>query len=191
MGMKLATGLCNLHLEWIRFFSSWRDRSLMIGRSRKGYWRSRGRVPVVRGLVTGSCMSKRKAKQWTQWNQWHCEKDSLNQKVRQCYWDIHEIENDDVACSSTLKDTWNRQVGSHVWSWYSWSQGLRKLHKESKKPNPQREGRTKKTKMKQKAQGLFNPSHGSMLRLGRDFMAAHAHDIRLKVRRKMSDVIWK
>ena len=36
MSMKLAAFFFNLNLEWIRFFSSWRDRSLMIGGGREG-----------------------------------------------------------------------------------------------------------------------------------------------------------
>jgi hypothetical protein len=37
MSMELATFFFNLPLEWISFFSTRRDRSLTIGRSRKGY----------------------------------------------------------------------------------------------------------------------------------------------------------
>ena len=48
-----------------------------------------------------------------------------------------------------------------------------------------------KPKIKQIAQGLFISVSWKHVAVGKGFMAAHAHDIRLKVRRKMSDVIGK
>ena len=42
-----------------------------------------------------------------------------------------------------------------------------KITQREQETKPTEGRKDKKTKMKQKAQGLFNPSHGSMLRLGR------------------------
>jgi hypothetical protein len=52
-------------------------------------------------------------------------------------------------------------------------------------------GREDKKKDEAIAQGLFQSVSWKHVAVGKGFMAAHAHDIRLEVRRKMSDVIWK
>ena len=59
-----------------------------------GHCWSRGRVSVMRRLATGSCITVGSVRSVTlRW-------DGLNRLVRQCCWDIHEIVNDDAACSS-------------------------------------------------------------------------------------------
>ena len=72
----------------------------------------------------------------TLWDQCHCEKEYLGSKGQQCDWVVHDCEisrSNDVACSWEMKCTWSRQAGNHVWSWYGWSQKLRRSQDETNK----------------------------------------------------------
>jgi len=65
-----------------------------------------------------------------------------------------------------------------------------KVHKGQETENTREEGK-QKPKKKQLHKDLFMSVSWKHVAVGKGFMAAHAHDIRLKVRRKMSDVIGK
>ena len=68
-----------------------------------------------------------------------------------------------------------------------------RAEKETKrKPKAQgKSGNKSKSKRQRMQMDLFISVSWKHVALGKGFMAAHAHDIRLKVRRKMSDVIGK
>ena len=73
---------------------------------------------------------------------------------------------------------------------HSWSQGLKKVHKGQETENTRVRGN--KSQRRSKCTRTFSMSVSwKHVAVGKGFMAAHAHDIRLKVRRKMSDVIGK